>query len=318
MKTIRYSCFLVSIIVLLAACNTSENPVSPNVSPQVAYVCPVNGHNDFEDTWGDARSEGRTHQGTDLMAAEGTPLVAIIGGTIRNIKWNDLGGNTISFKGDDGFYYYYAHLSGYAENIGERVTQGQLLGYVGQTGSASGPHLHFSMRSPEYDDAGHGDFDVNPYPYLLEWCNPPEPPAPPAPPATGWPTLALGSSDHSLVMTFQYLMNANGAGLAVDGDFGPQTEAAVKFIQGLNGWEPTGIVGENEWRSVIAAFALQQGSQGDAVKALQQRLTDKGYLLDVDGDFGPVTAGVVWQFQQDLGLVVDGLVGPQTWQTLFN
>jgi Putative peptidoglycan binding domain len=143
-------------------------------------------------------------------------------------------------------------------------------------------------------------------------------PPPPSPAPSSWPTLSRGSSDHSLVMTFQYLINANGAGLVIDGDFGPQTEQVVKYVQGLNGGAQTGVVDESMWLAVIAPFTLQQGSQGLAVKALQQRLTDKGYPLEVDGDFGSVTAGVVSRFQQDSGLGADGVVGSQTWQVLLN
>jgi peptidoglycan hydrolase-like protein with peptidoglycan-binding domain len=190
---------------------------------------------------------------------------------------------------------------------------------VGDWGSGSGhtDHIHISFGSAGAQ--GLTSFFTE----VIQGVTPPTPepvppPAPTPPPASGgWPMLGLGG-DSSLTTLFQYLFNANGANLVVDGDFGPQTEMAVKYVQGLNGWAQTGVVDEAMWRSVIANFSLQQGSQGLAVKALQQRLTDKGYPLDVDGDFGTVTAGVVTQFQQDLGLYVDAMVGPQTWQALLN
>ena len=69
---------------------------------------------------------------------------------------NTLGGITISLMGDSGNRYYYAHLSAY-EGAGGRVTQGQLIGYVGATGNASGPHLHFEFRP-------NNGVPVNPYP----------------------------------------------------------------------------------------------------------------------------------------------------------
>jgi D-alanyl-D-alanine carboxypeptidase/Putative peptidoglycan binding domain len=77
---------------------------------------------------------------------------------------------------------------------------------------------------------------------------------------------------------------------------------------------------EGPAESTAPAFegrALRRGSQGDQVRAVQRRLADLGHALDVDGKFGPATAGAVELFQNSRGLVADGVVGPATWDALF-
>ena len=119
-------------------------------------LCPVQGASAYGDTWGAPRSGGRRHQGVDMLAPTGTPLQAVIGGTVQ-FGNNVLGGVTLVLNGDNGHRYYYAHLSAY-EGVPGYVQQGQVVGYVGDTGNATGvPHLHFEIRP------GHG-VPVNPYP----------------------------------------------------------------------------------------------------------------------------------------------------------
>ena len=119
-------------------------------------ICPVQGPSAYGDTWGAPRSGGRRHQGTDMLAPTGTPLQAVIGGEVAH-RSNRLGGITISLLGDNGNRYYYAHLAGY-EGVPGRVEQGQVIGFVGDTGNATGvPHLHFEIRPG-------GGVPVNPYP----------------------------------------------------------------------------------------------------------------------------------------------------------
>jgi peptidoglycan LD-endopeptidase LytH len=127
-----------------------------------AEVCPVRGALAFTNDWGQPRSEGRTHKGTDVFAAHGTPAVAIVSGTVSDAS-GGLGGISVDLKGDDGVRYYYAHLAAIA--LTGRVEAGEVLGAVGSTGNAAGgaPHLHFQLHP------GGGE-PVNPYPTLKVLC----------------------------------------------------------------------------------------------------------------------------------------------------
>ena len=120
-----------------------------------AILCPMNG-SAYGDTWGAPRSGGRSHEGVDMLAPRGTPIYAVVSGTV-NFKQNRLGGNAASLVGDNGNRYYYAHFAGY-EGVSRRVTQGEVIGYNGDTGNATGtPHLHFEVHPG-------GGLAVNPTP----------------------------------------------------------------------------------------------------------------------------------------------------------
>ena len=104
------------------------------------------------DTWQAPRGTDRRHEGQDIFAARGTPILSATRGIIYNIGENNLGGQTVSVIGSGGRVYYYAHLDSYARGIavGDRVTTRSVLGYVGTTGNAQGtpPHLHFGIYTP--------------------------------------------------------------------------------------------------------------------------------------------------------------------------
>ncbi len=131
------------------------------------FVFPVAGEVEFIDSWGYPRMTGTAsahwHQGTDVFATLGTPLIASENGTLSGIGVGSLGGNKLWVNGDSGTEYYYAHLAAFAPGIadGQRVRAGEVVGYVGDTGNARGtsPHLHFEVHPG-------GVGPVNPYPLL--------------------------------------------------------------------------------------------------------------------------------------------------------
>jgi murein DD-endopeptidase MepM/ murein hydrolase activator NlpD len=128
-------------------------PRGPN-----GMVFPVRGVHYYSNTWGAARSGGRHHKGTDIMAPRGAPVVAIMAGVAR-VHQSGLGGKSITITSYNGWQFYYAHLNGYAIRSGP-VQAGQLIGFNGSTGNARGgaPHVHFQM--------GPRGRWINPYSYL--------------------------------------------------------------------------------------------------------------------------------------------------------
>jgi peptidoglycan LD-endopeptidase LytH len=128
------------------------------------WMCPVQGARSFGNDWGNPRGGGsRRHQGTDILSPRGTPVVAPVSG---NIHRNDSSNGGISFylTGVDGIEYFGAHLESYVGGSGG-VSQGQIVGYVGNSGNARGgpPHLHFEIHPG-------GGGAVNPYPTVAKYC----------------------------------------------------------------------------------------------------------------------------------------------------
>ena len=131
------------------------------------FVFPVGDPHTFGDSFGAPRMTGtkyeHSHQGTDILAPAGTDLLACERGIITQLGTDVLGGIKLWLKGESGTYYYYAHLTDYAEGLheGQLVEAGDVVGYVGTTGNAKGgpAHLHFEIH-PD------GGAAVNPYPLL--------------------------------------------------------------------------------------------------------------------------------------------------------
>lgn len=132
------------------------------------------------------------------------------------------------------------------------------------------------------------------------------------------PTLQNGSSGDDVkrlqrILVMIKLLDYTG----IDGNFGAQTEAAVKAFQQSNGLTVDGIVGTQTWQSLPAdpdTPELSNGATGSEVSAMQQVLQNAGlYPGPVDGDFGPNTETAVRAYQTQRGVGVDGVVGDQTW-----
>ncbi|MBT8199249.1 MAG: LysM peptidoglycan-binding domain-containing protein [Acidimicrobiia bacterium] len=130
--------------------------------PANRWVCPLP-NAIFINDWGFPRTGGRTHEGNDLFVAIGTPIAAPVAGVLTN-KEGPVGGLQFNLVGDDGVTYIGSHLSDFGAE--GRVSPGDVIGYVGDSGNAAGakPHLHFEMHP------GGLDAPVNPYPTLVRAC----------------------------------------------------------------------------------------------------------------------------------------------------
>src|SRR5215469_3627598 len=131
---------LVAVLLTLLAL-----PSAPKLTP------PIHGLQlkDLRDTFSEVRGV-HSHEAIDILEPRGTPVYAVVPGTIRKLFLSKPGGNTIYLFDDASVYsYYYAHLDRYADNLreGMHVARGDLIGYVGSTGDASpiAPHLHFAI-----------------------------------------------------------------------------------------------------------------------------------------------------------------------------
>ena len=133
---------------------------------QVVGPFPVAGLAYWTDDWHACRDGcTRLHEGLDIFAESGTPLVAIADGFVSQKLVGELSGTSIEITDDQGIQYFYAHLSGWAEPIelGDQVEMGQVIGYVGNTGNAisTPPHLHLEVQP--------GGIPVPPKPYVDRW-----------------------------------------------------------------------------------------------------------------------------------------------------
>jgi murein DD-endopeptidase MepM/ murein hydrolase activator NlpD len=157
----------------------SQNAAPVEVAQQVVVgpaglAIPVVGvkPDQLSDTFDDARSSGRRHDAIDIMAAEGTPVIAAADGTIEKLFFSHGGGGITVYERspDQKWMYYYAHLSAYAPGLheGQQVKRGQVIARVGHTGdaSASGPHLHFAINTMGQGERWWQGTPINPYPLL--------------------------------------------------------------------------------------------------------------------------------------------------------
>ena len=147
----------------------TPTPTAPNPQPSTplptggGIVCPLAGPFTHIDDFSAPRAVGGVHRANDLISAQGTPVLAAASGTIDH-RSSSVGGMSAHLKGDNGDYYFYTHLSGY-ENVGVGyVTAGTVIGYVGMTGNAPIPHLHFEIHS-----GGYGNYS-NPYGPVRQAC----------------------------------------------------------------------------------------------------------------------------------------------------
>jgi murein DD-endopeptidase MepM/ murein hydrolase activator NlpD len=125
-----------------AQARSSYTPSSDSTPSAAGFIWPVSGPvvSPFGMRW------GRMHEGIDIAAAAGTPIHAASSGRVVYAGWMDGYGNLVAIDHGGGLSTAYAHQSSIAAGVGQTVSQGQTIGYVGCTGHCFGPHLHFEVR----------------------------------------------------------------------------------------------------------------------------------------------------------------------------
>jgi len=141
---------------------------SPDMFPPISGLSLA----DLRDTFEEVHN-GHRHEAIDILEPRGTPVHAVVSGTIRKLFLSKPGGNTIYQFDDMGVYcYYYAHLDGYAKGLreGMRIERGDIIGFVGSTGNADArtPHLHFAIFELGSERLWWKGKAVNPYPVLVD------------------------------------------------------------------------------------------------------------------------------------------------------
>lgn len=300
----------------------------------------------YQDWFWAARSSG-DHHGQDLFAAKGAPVLAASAGTIVRANSSSISATenadgccSLAISHDDGWRTLYVHLDndtagtddgggwGLAPgiDIGVHVEEGQVIGYVGDSGSAesTSPHLHFELHDPQ-------GVIVNPYDTLLaaqglEPCSVADPGRLDA--LTSSTGLLRSGSRGSAVRQLQQLTLAFGHDPGpIDGVFGPLTQAAVEGLQADLGVTPDGVIGDRTRRAIAdVSEALEHspvldpdgrlmrwGAVGTDVADIQALLLVAGlHPGPVDGAFGSRTSAAVKALQEKAGIAPDGIVGRDT------
>ena len=146
--------------------------ISIEENPALAFPVEGKGMRDIHSFFGDPRDGGRRrHEGVDIFAARGTPVLSVSEGTVWRVGTRELGGKTVVVRdAHRGFNYYYAHLDEQYAERGQKVVPGDLLGAVGNTGNAitTPPHLHFGIYAARWQA-------LDPWNFLKPGTGPPAP-----------------------------------------------------------------------------------------------------------------------------------------------
>ncbi len=172
----------VEVLAAIAPVPDAPPPPDPAKDPQPTptgaaprpIIVPVQGvaASSMHDTFDQGRGDHR-HEAIDIMMPRGTPVIAADDGFVRKLFTSVPGGLTIyQYDPDERFCYYYAHLDRYATGLreGQQLHRGEIIGYVGSTGNASGdaPHLHFALIRLDPEKRWWKGTYVNPYPLLID------------------------------------------------------------------------------------------------------------------------------------------------------
>jgi murein DD-endopeptidase MepM/ murein hydrolase activator NlpD len=167
------------------------------ISTKGGFIFPVaQGRHRYKNDWGAPRQNTGAHQGNDIFAPAGTPVLAVTDGVLRRVGTARVPGNRLYLWSDRGDYYFYGHLSSFESDArsGARVKAGQVLGFVGSTGDAepTPPHVHFEIHPG-------GGGPVNPYPFLRAWEKKRDVPT------AAWVSRYAGARPGTLVVVRDYL-----------------------------------------------------------------------------------------------------------------
>ena len=155
-----------AVTPVIVAPTSTESPSMPLLIPVVGIKA-----SQLTDTYTDARSNGRIHDGIDIMAPSGTKVLAADDGTVVKLFYSNQGGLTVyEIDPTERFIYYYAHLDSYAPGLveGKQLRRGDPIGLVGSSGNASKatPHLHFEVSVLGPEKLWWKSTAINPYPLL--------------------------------------------------------------------------------------------------------------------------------------------------------
>lgn len=184
-------------------------PAAAAEPPQPEFAFPVTGEWYYGEGYGAARQDPypHAHDGIDVYAPDGTPIVAVEGGQITLVRSSGAGGNALFLSGDSGMGYYYAHLRNFAPGAGrgQQVEKGSVIAFMGRSGNVTGrPHLHLQLHPATGNGPGEmGSPSVDPRSFLDAITDPEEIPTaavapaavvtpPPAVPAETKPDAATG------------------------------------------------------------------------------------------------------------------------------
>ncbi|MEM9421293.1 MAG: M23 family metallopeptidase [Pseudomonadota bacterium] len=135
----RYAVRMLVAIALWALASCASTPSRPAGH----FIQPVPG---FDISSGFGRRNGRPHNGLDFRAPRGTVIRASADGVVSFAGWQTGFGRIVILDHSRGTQTYYAHMQGFAVTVGQEVMQGEVIGFVGTSGNATGPHLHFEVR----------------------------------------------------------------------------------------------------------------------------------------------------------------------------
>ncbi len=257
---------------------------------------------DLKDTWSQARSGGRTHEGIDIIAPTGTPVASPTEAVVLGVGFQGYGGNYVFTANPGDEKYYYAHLDSVAPTIkvGSTIKAGDIIGYVGSTGNGEGgkAHLHFGI----YKNVTTAP--INPFTRLkqeftfVERTN------------GAKQIIASAVKDSTILKKIQQEYVAQAKEAVVAEKVSDTTEIPPKPVVTEQKTESKTIPSTT---TTIPNRILKAGLKGADVKLLQTNLNTLLKLnLKADGVYGKSTVDAVKRFQKDTNLIVTGIAGAVT------